>query len=174
MAFGIGDLFGIIGGGAWLAREGIRDICEQVDNRTNKELVDAFVTENTDLELEAKLQKELLNPALHNDIWESLEKFKRDNPVWCKQHEDTGWYGEYTQKFHEPNFGWQDIGHKRVPLLNAKGTVRGKNMQEESQLAANRNLVLQMLMEMHGKMRHDIALIEARKKYPLPKSKRSW
>lgn len=174
MAFGIGDLFGILGGGAWLAKEGVREISERTDNRNNKELIDAFVAEHTDLELEEKLKKDLLNPALHDSIWAALESYKRDNPVWCKQHEKSGWYGEYTQQFHEPNFGWQDIGNKRVPLLDAKGTVRGKNAQEEGQLAANRNLVLQMLMEMNGKMRHDIALLEARRKYPLPKSNRSW
>ena len=153
MAFGIGDLFGIFGGGAWLIKEGVREIGEQAENRTVNELINSFVAENTDLE---------------------LERYKLENPVWCRQHEKSGWYGEYTQQFHEPNFGWQDIGRKRVPLLDENGTVRGRNAQEESQLAANRNLVLQMLLEMRGKMRYDIALIEARKKYPLPKSKRSW
>ena len=160
MAFGIGDLFGIFGGGAWLIKEGVREIGEQAENRTVNELINSFVAENTDLELEKKLTQELLNPASHQDIWEALERYKLENPVWCRQH--------------ETNFGWQDIGRKRVPLLDENGTVRGRNAQEESQLAANRNLVLQMLLEMRGKMRYDIALIEARKKYPLPKSKRSW
>lgn len=174
MAFGIGDLFGIFGGGAWLIKEGVREIGEQAENRAVNELINSFVVENTDLELEKKLTQELLNPESHQDIWELLERYKLENPVWCRQHEKSGWYGEYTQQFHEPNFGWHDIGRKRVPLLDENGTVRGKNAQEESQLAANRNLVLQMLLEMRGKMRYDIALIEARKKYLLQKSKRSW
>lgn len=174
MAFGIGDLFALLGGGAWLAKEGVCEICEQTNNRNTKELIDAFIAENTDLELETKLNEELMNPVYHGSIWAALEKHKRENPVWCKQHEKSGWYGEYTKKFYEPNFGWQDIGHKRIPLLDEAGTAHGKNMQEEMQLSANRNLVLQMLMEMHGKMRYDVALLEARKKYPLPKSNRSW
>ena len=58
MAFGIGDLFGILGSGAWLAKEGVREISERTDNRNNKELIDAFVAEHTDLELEEKLKKE--------------------------------------------------------------------------------------------------------------------
>ncbi len=173
MAFGIGDLFGILGGGAWLAKEGVREICEQTDNRTNKALVDAFVAEHTDLELEEKWKKVLLDPARHDNIWRTLERYKRDNPVWCRQYEKAGWYGEYTRQLHEPSFGWQDIGNKCVPLLDEKGTVRGRNAQEENRLAVNRSLVLQMLMETSGKMRQDIALLEARKKYPLPKSDRS-
>lgn len=174
MAFGIGDLFGIFGGGAWLAKESVREICEQADNRTNKELIDAFVAEHTSLELEQRLKDELLDPDSHENVWKRLEVYKRENPMLCKKHEKSRWRGQYTQQFYQPNFGWQDIGQRRIPLLDKKDAVRGKNIQEESQLAANRNLVLHMLMEVHGKMRHDIAPLEARKKYPLPKSKRSW
>ncbi len=174
MPFGIGDLFGILGGGAWLAKEGVKEISEQAENRDRNALIDAYVAEHTDPALEEKLKKDLLDPALHDGIWKALESYKLDHPAWCREHEKTGWYGAYTRKFYEPNFGWQDIGLKRVPLLDAKGSVRGRNAQEEERLAANRSLVLQMLLEMHGKMRHDIALLEARKKYPLPKSKRSW
>lgn len=174
MGFGVGDLFSIIGGGAWLAKEAVGEICERQDNLANAELIEAFVSEHTDSELEERLRAEILTVSSYEEIWSELEQYKRDNPVWCKMHEKTGWQGQYTGKYYEPVFGWQDVGKKRLPFFDDKGTVRGKNQQEESILSSNRNIVLQMLLETHGKMRRDIARVEAQKKYPLPKSNRSW
>ncbi len=174
MGFGVGDLFSIIGGGAWLAKEAVNEIGERQENLANAELVEAFVSEHTDLELEERLRAEILTASSYEKIWSELEQYKRDNPVWCRMHEQAGWRGQYTGKYYEPVFGWQDVGQKRLPFFDDAGTVRGKNQQEEGILSANRNIVLQMLLEMRGKMRKDIALIEARKQYPLSKSNRSW
>lgn len=174
LVFDVGDLFSILGGGAWLAKEAVLEICEDQDDLVRSKRIQDFVEENTDQELEGRFNEEILLPSNCEKIWETLELFKRDNPVWCKRHERKGWRGQYTGEYYEPVFGWQDIGHKRIPLFGRNGSPYGKTQREGDVLDDNRKSVLQMLMETHGKMLRNIALTRARKKYPLKKSNRSW
>ena len=171
MPFGVGDLFGIFGGAAWLAKEGIQEMCESVDNATNAELVEKFVQEHSDPELEEKYAQEILIPSNHEGFWRRIETYKRENPVWCRL-EDKKWSrrcGKYK------GYGWWDVGKKRLQITDAKGRLYGKTKYERDILGSNRNDVITLLIETHGKMSSGTAWLEATKfKYPLKKSKRSW
>lgn len=150
----IADLYSILGGGAWLLGETAKEIAEYQDKLSNKQLVQAFVAKNTDRELEMEYVRKMEDSSNHPALWERLEAFKRDNPVWCMQHSEQEVYFDQVQTFIHPPFGWQDIGHKRVPMAGS-----------------NRRTILHMLLQTHGKMRQDIAIDEASKRFPLPGTK---
>lgn len=161
--FGVVDLFTILAGGAWLTKESVKSILELEDNKANARQIFSFIEEHTDEALEAKYRADIDNPENSEQIWRTLELFKRDNPVWCKKHEDKDWVGQ-------PLFGWQDVGKKRIPLHAASSASRSKPRTCEG-LYINRALVLNMLMQTHGKMTVAMARSEAKKKYPLPHSR---
>lgn len=168
--FGVVDLFTILAGGAWLTKESVKSILELEDNKANARQIFSFIEEHTDEALEAKYRADIDNPENSEQIWRTLELFKRDNPVWCKKHENKGWVGQYTHKYYPPLFGWQDVGKKRIPLHAASSASQSKPMTCED-LNINRGLVLNMLMQTHEKMTVSMARSEAEKKYPLPHSK---
>lgn len=103
--FGVVDLFTILAGGAWLTKESVKSILELEDNKANARQIFSFIEEHTDEALEAKYRADIDNPENSEQIWRTLELFKRDNPVWCKKHEDKDWVGQ-------PLFGWQYVGKK--------------------------------------------------------------
>jgi hypothetical protein len=174
MGFRIGDLFGMIGGGAWLLKESVNAIGEHAGDRTRHALIEAYFAEHTDPILEERVNAEIENPACREAIWRRLEEYKRDNPVWCKRHEKRGWRDKYTGRWVSPPFGWQSIGVERIPFRDEKGRLYGKNQYEAMVLRGNRNRVLNLLMHTHGKMSMTEARYSADEKFPMPKSTRSW
>lgn len=70
MSFGVGDLFGILGGGAFVTREACIEIGERAEGEERAKLIKAFITEHTDAELEKKLTADVENPSTYNDVWE--------------------------------------------------------------------------------------------------------
>lgn len=167
--FGVTDLFTMLAGGAWLTKETVKNSLELEENRTNAKQVFDFIEEHTDEVLEAKYRADINNPKCSEQIWRTLELFKRDNPFWCKKHEEKGWIGQYTRTYYKPSFGWQDIGKKRIPLRMSSSVSKPIPTEENSNI--NCGIVLNMLMQTHGKMTVAMARLEAEKKYPLPHSK---
>lgn len=161
MSFGVGDLFGILAGGAFVAREAGIEICERAEGEARSKLIKEFVVEHTDAELEQKLTADVENPSMYNDVWKRLEEFKRDNPLFCKKH---------TSQYDR--FGWENVGKERLPFRDAKGTLIGKSQNEELILKSNRNIAVYLLMQTYGIMTANSALEAAREKYPLKPTKR--
>lgn len=169
MGFGVEDLFGILAGGAWLTKEAIKENLELAGNRAHAEKIMSFIEEHTDTQLEENLRKDILNPDCYDSVWIRLETYKRDNPVWCKRHEEKGWQGQYTGVYYEPHFGWQDVGIKRLPFWGDDESAL--NQKERAVFDVNRGIALNLLMQTYGKMSLAMARIKAEEKYPLPKSK---
>ena len=168
--FGVADLFTILAGGAWLTKEAVKSSLELEENKANARQIFGFIEEHTDEVLEAKCRADIDNPDCSEQVWRTLELFKRDNPVWCKKHESEGWVGQYTKTYYQPPFGWQDVGKKRIALHTAPSSPQPKS-KERAALDINRGIILNMLMQTHGKMTVAMARLEAEKKYPLPHSK---
>jgi len=168
--FGVTDLFTILAGGVWLTKEAVKSSLELEENKANARQIFDFIEEHTDEILESKCRAYIDNPECSEQIWETLESFKRDNPVWCKKHENEGWVGQYTKTYYQPLFGWQDVGKKRIVLHAASSSLQQKS-RERAALDINRGIVLNMLMQTYGKMTVAMARLEAEKKYPPPHSK---
>lgn len=168
---GVLDFYTMLAGGAWLAKETVKEVGERGSESHRSALWDQFVAEHTDLELERQLMKMVEDPACYNAVWERLEQFKRDNPVWCSQHEEKGYYSEWDNRYIDPGFGWQSIGKERLEFFKNYGSyehpyysIYGKSKYETQCLAANRKDVLNMLMQIQGKMTLRRARLEANNK----------
>lgn len=172
MGFGVTDLFGMIAGGAWLTKEAIKENLELSGNRAQAQQVLAYIEEHTDVELEKRLREELLSPACYDSVWRRIETYKRDNPLWCRQHETAAWQGQYTGTEYQPLFGWQDVGKKRLPFWDESASPDSAASKEAAaSFNTNRGIALSLLMQTYGKTPLAIAQIEAERKYPPPKSK---
>jgi len=163
MSFGIGDLFSILSGGAWLAKEAAKEAAEKKDDITCAERRRRFIAEHTDLELEEKLKKEIEDPREYESVWQRIEAFKRENCEFCDMHSNE----------HE-RFGWAQVGTQRLAFRDKKGGLYGKSLYEETQLKGNRNIALYLLMQTYGKMKLSHAEAVAGRMFPLKESNRSW
>ena len=178
MGFGVGDLFGIFAGGAWLAKENIASIGEQSVDKTRSELIQAYILENTDSALEEKLRKDIEDPDKYDEIWQRIERFKRDNPtmLWKKLHQKTGTicYAGFSL-LNVRTYGVEDIGKKRLPFRDSTGSMYGKSYAEEARLRDNREIALSLLIWTYGKETKTSAVQNAERIYPLPRGKiRNW
>lgn len=153
---GVLDLFTMMAGGAWLTKEAVRETGNRGVEKYRADLIQKYIAEHTDLELEQTWAQKIDDPDCYDEVWTRLESFKRDNPVWCEQHSNKPRYSEYLQKMVGPNFGWQSIGKLRL-----------KKVSDEL-----RGTVLNMLMQTHGKNTVIAARQLARLEYPEPESKR--
>lgn len=170
---GVLDLFTILAGGAWLTKETVREIGDRGVEQHCAKLYHEFVAQHSDPELERKLNAMVENPSCYDSVWEHIERFKRDNPVWCSQHEEKGCYG-YDGKYIEPGFGWQSVGKERIPFHDMNGSLTPRNLNYSMRLSYNRLLAVSMLMQTYGKMSLVDARGAANKKYPSIPSKRKW
>lgn len=161
MSFGVGDLFGILAGAAFVAREVGIEISERAEGEVRSKLIKEFVAEHTDVELEHKLIADVENPYKYDEVWNRLEEFKRNNPIFCKKH---------TSQYDR--FGWENVGKARLRFRDSNGTLIGKNQNEELALKGNRNIAVYLLMQTYGKMTENSALEAAREKFPLKPTKR--
>lgn len=151
---GILDLFTMIAGGAWLTKETIRETADRGEEKFRDGWIKRYVENNTDIELEQELLKKINTSSA--EVWTRLETFKRDNPVWCKAHENKPEYDVYFKKYNEAVPGWQDVGVTR------------------DLGPGNEPVVLKMAMETYGKMPARVAQYQAEKAYPEIQSKRKW
>ena len=172
---GIGDLFSIFAGGAWLATETAKEIGERAVGEERSRLIKAYIAEHTDPKLEQRMMEDVKNPDMYNTVWERIESFKRDNPVFCdeeakkfliKRHDGTYDYASI--------FGWQDVGKRRLMFRTANGCLYGKSQYEDMELDGNRNIAVMLLMQTYGKMKLSHARATASELYPAQKSKRHW
>ncbi len=152
---GVLGLFTMLAGGAWLTKETIRETGERGVEKYRTDMVRKYVAEHTDLKLEQEWAQKIDDPDCFEEVWTRLESFKRDNPVWCEQHSNKPRYSEYLQKMIEPSFGWQSIGK-----------LRFKKIPDEL-----RSVILNMLMQTHGKNTANAARQLASLEYPTPESK---
>ena len=125
----IDSLAWMVAGAGYLAKESIKESCRSVDSEQAKARINLV----TDRELEARLNKEILNPNNYNAIWDKLEIHKRDGGV----------------NSHLPS--WDRIGKSRLAFFNKKG-------QPTLDYQGNREYALARLMEMHSKIPYTTAL----------------
>ena len=150
MGFGVGDLFSILAGGAWLAKDAVCESLERDRNNRQYRLCKTYVDKHTDPELEKKLKKDIEDPKKYNQIWERIEKYQRDNPLcpWNRCYEDAP-RESYVWFFAD--FKQSDIGKKRLPVRNEKGSLYGRNSAEGDWLFRNQEFTLSLLMWTYGK-----------------------
>ena len=177
MSFGVGDLFGILAGGAFVTKEAIKEIGERAESEGRTKLIQAYISESTDIELEKKLKMDIEDPKKYAEVWERIESYKRDNPTtaWCKTHKATGkkCYPGFSLIYCR-SFDVADIGKRRIPFRDAKGGLFGRNQTEEAQLHDNREIALSLLMWTYGKETVNSARKNAENIYPITPSKHQW
>lgn len=177
MGFGVGSLFSVLLGGAWLVKETVGEIKEHSGDEVRRRLISSYIDENTDLELEDRLRKDIENPDKYDEIWARIEGYKRDNPtiLWSKIHKTTGTkcYAGFSL-LNCRSFDIADIGERRIPFRDAKGSLYGRNQMEERQLHDNREIALSLLIWTYGKETRDSARNNAERIYPIAPSKRKW
>ena len=159
---GIGDLFSIFAGGAWLATETAKEIGEQAVDEERSRLIKAYIAEHTDPKLEQRMMEDVKNPDMYNPVFcdEEAKKFL------IKRHDGTYDYASI--------FGWQDVGKRRLMFRTANGCLYGKSQYEDMELDGNRNIAVMLLMQTYGKMKLSHARATASELYPAQKSKRHW
>ena len=171
---GVLDLFTILAGGAWLTKETFREVDEHGAEQYRTKLINEFIAQHSDIELERQLQAQIENPACYDEIWQRLELFKRDNPVWCKERESKPEYLPNSTICLPAQPGWQDVGVQRLPFRDEYGYLTPANQRLAHILSQNRTFTLIMLMETYDKMTLSRARQAANKKYPIAPSKRKW
>lgn len=169
---GVLDFYTMLAGGAWVTKEVVKEIGNQGTMQAQDALVKKYVEEHTDLELEHQLTKMIEDPACYETVWERLETFKREHPVWCSQHEEKGYYSKCDGTYIKPSFGWQDIGEERLEFFENYGTwqypyysVHGRTQNRTGRLSLNRAIALDMMMQTFGKRPLFEAEHDAREKY---------
>lgn len=170
---GVISLFVIFAGVFWLIKEAMRESGEKRANQKQDQLANDFIKKHTDLAMENALRKRVEDPAYYDAVWERLETYKKDNPVWCKEHEERGHY-DANGRYVEPVFGWQSVGKERIAFRDVDGSLTPRNLNYSMQLAYNRDHIVGMLMQTYGKMSLVNARDAANKKYPVIPSKRKW
>ena len=159
----LSGLFGLLAGGAMIAKDSIDAARENVRSMEIAEARKEYVKAHTDSELEERLMHDVENPEKYEDLWERIESFKRDNPVFCSKH---------ASRYER--FGWNNVGHERLMFRSAKGGLYGKTQYESMLLDGNRNIAVYLLMQTYGKMKKSHAQAEAERIYPIIPSKRRW
>lgn len=172
---GIGDLFSIFAGGAWLATETAKEIGERAVGEKRSRLIKAYIAEHTDPELEQRMMEDVKNPDMYDAVWERIESFKRDNPVFCDEEAKKSLIKKYDGTYgYTSRFGWQNVGEERLPFRTANGSLYGKSQYQDLELDGNRNIAVMLLMQTYGKMKLSHAKTTAEKLYPIPKTNRNW
>lgn len=128
MGFGPVDLISVFLGPAWLAKEAIVGHVRSEAWNTRGEKIRNYIAENTDPELQIKVEEFVKNPDNYDAIYDYLEQFKRDNPEWCKEHEERVRrcrgldYGEENAWYEEPVrfLDWYNVGKTRFPYWSSE------------------------------------------------------
>lgn len=169
---GVLDFYTMLAGGAWVTKEVVKEIGNQGAMQAQDALVKKYVEEHTDLELERQLTKMIEDPACYETVWERLETFKREHPVWCSQREEKGYYSKWDGTYIKPSFGWQDIGKERLEFFENLGSynypyysLNGKTQETSRRLHYHRLVAIDMLMQTFGKRPLFEAEHDAREKY---------
>lgn len=162
---GKASFFGCLLGPAWLIKEGIRSEIECARNSSKAEMVKAFVKENTDEALELEFVRKIIDKKEFDNIWATLEIFKRNNPIWCKMRDRESPSVRNWIK-------WKDVGNRRCCKLDdlligrAKsylnwygGEIQRFTIEQESyfctlpdHVETECKSILRMLMDTVGKM----------------------
>lgn len=169
---GVLELYEILFGGAWVTKELFKEAGERGVEKRRSELIKQYVAEHTDLELEERLMREVESPSKYNEVWERIENFKRENPVYCKREADKSWKKKYDGTYgYFSRFGWQDVGYSRLEFRTSKGSLYGKTQREDILLEGNRNIAVYLLMQTYGKMKLSHAKTQAENMYRPQRSK---
>ncbi len=170
---GVLSLYAILAGGAWLTKEYVLEVSEREDDRVRGQVIKKYITEHTDPEIETQMREYVIKTP-DNKVWERIETFKRDNPVYCarevRRHppKTVSCY-DGTKETYVNCICWSRIGKERRNLYASKNT------QYEQMLASDhRSEAVCYLMQTYGKKAYSHAKAEAERLFPLKKSKRSW
>lgn len=145
--FGVVDLYTILAGGAWLTGHSISESNKKAKQERSRPAVRAYYEKFTDKKLEESLRQYVNDKANTEEIWRTLETYKRDNPALCSiMNQDS-----------DPFFGWRHVGKERIPLFSRYGYLNGRTREESYRLQKGREAVLQLLMQTHGKLRAVLA-----------------
>lgn len=170
---GVLSLYTILAGGAWLTKEYILEASEREDDNIRGRAVENYVTEHTDPKIEAQMW-EYVATAPDDKIWERIETFKRDNPVYCARlikkypWKKTG-YCNGMPVTTTNAISWERVGNERCKFYAEKNTKTAHAI-----VANNRKYAVCYLMQTYGKMATFLARRRAEQLYPMKKSKRSW
>lgn len=139
--FGVGDLLLILLGGGTLATKSFKESEAKMDQHVKEELEQRFIERYTDPELEKKIEQDILNPDKYEEIWDRIERYKKENGAI------------YLEDAKNPYSPWNQYACiKRVPFRDSNGSIKGKNRTESDLLEHYRSAAVVMLMHTHGKM----------------------
>ena len=134
---GIGDLFSIFAGGALGGTETAQEIGERAVGEERSRLIKAYIAEHTDPELEQRMMEDVKNPDMYDAVWERIESFKRDNPVFCDEEAKKSLIKKYDGTYgYTSRFRWEVrrdshsvpqteayMGKANIRIWNWTGTV---------------------------------------------------
>lgn len=163
MGFGLGSLFSIFAGAAWVAKEGIRETCWKTDYANYENKIKLFIESHTDPKLEEELKNRIEDPNnwVENwtKMWERIEDYKARGGKYYLQDKDN----KYSS--------WRNVGKERLPIRDKNGTFYGKSEYENMLLSDNRNIMLYLLMQTYDKMTVQHATSVAEDMFDMPKRK---
>lgn len=172
-SMGVLSLYTVLAGGAWLTKEYILEAYEREDDNARGRAIKNYIAEHTNPEIEEQMRKYVATTP-DSEIWKRIETFKRDNPVYCEREirrnppNIVTWY-DGTKRKYVNTICWSRVGNERYSFYASKNT------QYEQTLASDhRKQAVCYLMQTYGKKAYSHAEAEAKKLFPMKKSKRGW
>ena len=139
---------------------------EHKENIERSQKIEQYVKEHTDPELESRCRAALIDQisyeARYDDIYERIEKYKKEN-------------GELYLRFQDGI--WRDVGYKRIDLWpGGKFTPGGVSKDPNDLLYRkvmynNMTILVTLWLNTYDVMSEVQALKEAEKLYPMPQAK---
>lgn len=141
--FGVGDLLLILLGGGTLATKSFKESEAKIDQRVKEELEQRFIERYTDPELEKKIEQDILNPDKYEEIWDRIERYKKEGGEVC----------EWDMQKNPAYSYWNVlVGKSRRPFRDINGNLVAKTKADTARLEGNRSVACGLLMHTYGKM----------------------
>lgn len=188
MGFGVGDFLWIIGGGAWLTQHGARSFAKGVrdlnDTATRCQNYNATIRKTTDYATEQKYMALVDDEEHFDELWQTLEEYKRDNPVACYLCDVRYTRSKVLSNWWYSAFRWAHVGKQRVmvsckgkrqvyAMIDAykRGSKTTRSVSDKfcaewvQQMRVNGEHMVDMLMQIHGKRSSNAASQMAAQQY---------
>ena len=138
-------IFATLGFGKY-AYDEIRDGFKAVNISVFRE---EFFKKYTDIPLEASYRVASRDPANYDALWERIEQYKAEGGKMALFYENT------------PDTWWKNVGEKRLKIFTDDG-------YENLRMMDNREIMVNLLMNTHGKYESDIAKRDVHMWWPRP------
>lgn len=145
-------IFATLGFGKY-AYDEIRDGFKAVNISVFRE---EFFKKYTDIPLEVSYRVASRDPANYDALWERIEQYKAEGGKMALFYENT------------PDTWWKNVGEKRLKIFTDDGKLRSDDGYENLRMMDNREIMVNLLMNTHGKYESDIAKRDVHMWWPRP------